>query len=142
MNYKHGHAPSGKRTPTLGAFHEMHKRCYKPKNKRYPLYGGRGITVCERWQDFNNFLLDMGEKPSGMSLDRINNDGPYSPKNCRWASAKTQARNRRTSKIIKFNGEEKSLAEWCELIGLNYTRTLGRINKCGWPIERAFNTFD
>lgn len=116
----------------------MFARCYNHNDKRYDRYGGRGITVCERWQDFDKFLLDMGEKPNGMTLDRIDNNGSYSPENCKWSTPKEQARNRHTSKIIEYHGQSKSLAEWCELLGLNYIRTLGRINNCKWPIERAF----
>lgn len=75
----------------------MKKRCVNPNNIDYRYYGGRGITFCERWLDFSNFLEDMGEKPSGLTLDRIDSDGHYEPTNCRWASRKEQSRNRRRS---------------------------------------------
>ena len=139
MNYKHGHCPvPGKRSSTLETWHDMLRRTTDPKRRSYHRYGGRGISVCDRWQDFKNFFEDMGEKPNGMSLERIDNAGNYEPSNCRWATAKEQARNRRTSKLITFNNETKPLATWCEELGLNYIRTLGRINNCKWSIEKAF----
>jgi hypothetical protein len=105
------HGLSG--TPTHSIWKGMRKRCYNERCKKYPRYGGRGITICERWQDYKNFLADMGPRPSPQhSIDRIDNDGNYEPGNCRWATNKQQANNTRTNRFIAFENETKTLAEW------------------------------
>lgn len=94
---RHGHTKSGTQSPTYNSWHAMLSRCYHPSNVSYADYGGRGISVCERWHLFDNFLADMGERPEGKTLDRYpNNDGNYEPGNCRWATRKEQNANRRT----------------------------------------------
>lgn len=93
---------------------EMRRRCNDPKRKDYPRYGGRGITVCDRWDNFASFLTDMGEKPEGMTLDRIDNDGNYEPGNCRWATPKEQAKNRRGPSISKRNKSGIIGVSWCK----------------------------
>ena len=96
---KHGHNTKNKRTPEYNIWAMMIQRCENPKNKNYPDYGGRGVTVCERWKTFENFLADMGERPSpNHSLERVDNNKGYSPENCIWADKTIQARNQRTSK--------------------------------------------
>lgn len=95
---KHGHAreDKGDRHPLYRTWQGMRERCRDPGNVSYKYYGGRGITVCERWESFENFLADMGEKPSpDLTLDRIDNDGNYEPGNCRWATPEQQTKNRR-----------------------------------------------
>lgn len=116
----------------------MRNRCNNPKNKSFFKYGGRGITVCERWELFTNFLADMGPRPSlRHSIERKDNNGPYSPENCEWAVPKTQARNRRTSRLIEFEGVTKTLAEWSESTGLSAGTIIRRIDVSGWTIKEA-----
>ncbi len=93
-------------------------RCYNESEPGYQAYGGRGITVCERWLTFANFHADMGDPPAGLSLDRVDNDAGYSPENCRWADRKVQARNRRSSLNVTIAGETKTMAEWLEDRGI------------------------
>lgn len=91
----HGHKRRGLSSPTYVSWSRMMQRCNDPNSNRWSLYGGRGITVCPQWRTFQGFLADMGERPPGKTLDRINVDGNYEPDNCRWATASEQARNRR-----------------------------------------------
>jgi hypothetical protein len=119
----------------------MRSRCDNARDHGYPRYGGRGIRVCQRWRtSFEQFFADMGPKPSPThSLDRINNDGDYEPRNCRWASKATQSRNRGSNRLLTLNGETKPLIEWAEAIGVTHrTLTMRLLNK--WPIEKALTT--
>ena len=135
---RHGHARHGRVTRTYKTWLGMKDRCNNPNNRAYGNYGGRGITVCERWRGengFENFLEDMGTKPKGLSLDRIDNNGNYEPGNCRWATSKQQARNYRRNHNITFRGQTKTLREWSEETGINYGTLSKRIRN--WPIEKA-----
>ncbi len=120
------------------AYCHMMKRT---RDKSNHLYGGRGISVCERWTlSLQSFMDDMGPAPSPKhSVDRYpDKNGNYEPGNCRWATPKQQARNRRSNRFIEYNGQTKSLAEWCEELGMTYDVVIQRILKLGWSVERAF----
>ncbi len=135
MRIKHGHGRRSSQTRIWRAWKSMLQRCEAPNNRGYSRYGGRGISVCERWHDFSNFLADMGERPEGLTLDRINNDGNYEPGNCRWATIKEQSRNKSTNRFIEFNGERRCLTEWAEVLGIKTGTLQARLKK--WPIEQA-----
>lgn len=121
---RHGHSQPP--TAIYRAWTAMKTRCNNKAAASWPDYGGRGIKVCERWMhSFENFLADMGEKPRGMTLDRINNDGNYEPGNCRWATASEQVTNRRATHLITYGGETMCLAFWARRFGV-YESTLRR----------------
>lgn len=117
-------------------WHGMFARCENPKSKSFQNYGGRGISVCERWQRFENFLKDMGRAPTGKSIDRIDNDGDYSPESCRWATRKQQSQNRRMRKTLTLHGETKRLFEWSAERKIKYSTLRSRLS-AGWNIEKA-----
>jgi hypothetical protein len=106
--------------PLYHTWHQMMRRCHNEKSHAYKYYGGRGIFVDKRWHDVRNFIEDMIEKPKGMSLDRINNNGPYSKDNCRWATAKMQAMNTRKTKFATILGETKTVYTWMKLLNISY----------------------
>lgn len=120
------------------AWCNMHQRCYNPKCRKYPVYGARGIKVCERWRSsFAAFLEDMGDPPAGMTLDRIDVNGDYEPGNCRWATPKQQCRNKRNNRLLTAFGVTRTLAEWAEVNGIPDYRIQQRIDHEGWAVERA-----
>ena len=127
-------------TPTYAAWIDMKTRCGNEKIKGYHSYGGRGIKVCDTWESFENFLADMGERPAGLSLDRIDNNGDYAPDNCRWATKNQQARNKRNNRLLSFKGETRCLSEWAEIQGIKITTLFQRLYAYGWSTERALST--
>jgi hypothetical protein len=133
----HGHAPIRKASPTYRSWNRMRARCLKPTATQWKHYGGRGITVCKRWESFENFLADMGERPSlKHSIDRIDNSGNYEPGNCRWATMQEQCNNRRSSRMIEYDGVTMSLADWARKVGIKYQLLLQRLNR-GWSAQDA-----
>lgn len=139
-NYKHGHGSPGQTSSTWKSWQAMRQRCNYPKDICYKNYGGRGIKVCSGWQNsFVNFLSDMGERPNGFVLDRIDNEKGYDISNCRWSSILDSARNKTNLLYIEFNGEKKCLKEWCLILGLNYQAVYKRLFNYNWSVSEAFS---
>lgn len=139
-NRRHGMSGHHK-TKEYRAWVNMRQRCTNPRRKDFPQYGGRGITVCDRWnQSFDAFLADMGCAPSPQhSLDRIDNNGAYEPCNCRWATDSEQRRNKRTNQLVTFDGRTQPMADWAHEYGVDYFAFRKRLVR-GWSVERALTT--
>jgi len=131
--FKHGHYG----TRTYRIWVNMKTRCTNPSNRFFYRYGGRGITMCDKWQDFEGFYDDMGACPDGMTIERINNDLGYSADNCRWATMKDQANNRKSNIKIEIDGVTKNLKEWSEHFGVKYCNVYSRY-KQGLPQSEWF----
>ncbi len=129
---RHGH----RNTLMYGVWQTMRARCQNPATLYYANYGGRGIKVCERWNYYLNFLADMGERPHGMTLDRIDNDGDYSPDNCRWATRVEQMNNSRINRFITVNGERLTVAQAARKTGIA-ANVINRRLGLGWPEDVA-----
>lgn len=125
----HGHATGGKHSPTFVVWHSMRARCGNPKHPSFHNYGGRGIKVCERWESFEAFLEDMGERPKGMTLDREDNDGDYCPQNCRWVSMKDNSNNRRNNRLLTLHGKTHTVAQWAALTGIKEGTIRARLHR-------------
>lgn len=129
--YAHGRKP----TREYASWTQMKYRCGNPKCKNYLKYGGRGIRVCEEWKSFDRFYADMGPRPEGTSLDRIDNNGNYEPGNCRWATHAIQMANRRCTVWVEFNGEKNCIRQWALKLGLGERLLLRRYRKGTRPPE-------
>lgn len=133
----HGHA--AKPSPEYKAWQSMLQRCENTLNEHYKDYGGRGITVCERWQKFENFYADMGPRSPGLSLDRKDNNKNYEPNNCRWITIKEQQSNRRNNRWMEFRGIKLTISGWAEFLGVTRRLLQNRID-LGWNVERIITT--
>lgn len=124
-------------------YNGMKQRCLNPNNPDYKHYGERGVKICQEWMDdfmsFYIWSMKNGYKDE-LSIDRINVDGNYEPNNCRWATAKEQSNNTRSNRKVLYNGEEHTIAEWADILNLDYKTVSRRISQEGWDVERAFNT--
>ncbi len=129
-----------KKMPDHGSWRAMWERCTNTKYRKYNLYGGRGITVCDRWKSFQNFIDDMGYKPDKKySIERKDSNANYCPENCLWATQKEQMRNTSKNKFLTFNGITKCVSEWCEELGITISAVVNRLEH-GWIIERTLST--
>lgn len=132
---KHGHAKA--KSAEYKIWCDMRHRCADIDNKDY---GGRGIAVCDRWEDFGAFYSDMGKRPRRTdTIERIDNDGDYEPGNCRWATRREQANNRRSNRIVEFRGAPMPLKDAARLAGLPYLAVWLRIVRRGWSVQRALS---
>jgi hypothetical protein len=122
-------------------WNRMMHRCYDTKHHKYARYGARGIKLCDEWKNnydtFYNWAINNGFQ-LGLSIDRINNDGNYEPSNCRWATRKQQMRNTSRTKYLTYKGETRSMAEWCEILNLNYDKVASRLHR-GKTVDQAFS---
>ena len=143
-SYKHGHTTGNKLSPTWGSWSSMIDRCYTKSTTKYASYGGSGITVCDRWREkdgFSNFLADMGERPDGCTLDRIDGSKGYYPDNCRWATPLMQANNQKSNVKVNINGVDMNVSEAMRHYGI-YTKSgvyYARLQR-GWTVDDTFNT--
>lgn len=138
-NTRHGHSSPATRSHTYRSWESMKARCSNPKDPSFVNYGARGIIVCKRWVKFENFLADMGERPRGTTLDRLEVNGNYSPLNCRWSVPRIQQRNKRTNRLVEFNGNCVPLVVVAEQSGIPYHRLWERIVRRGWTVQDAIN---
>jgi hypothetical protein len=135
-NWRHGHSRKAGQSATYHSWRSMMMRCYNKNCDGYKYWGGRGITVCESWHNFANFLADMGEKPKGSSLDRIHNQRGYEPTNCRWATPSEQSLNRRSAHLLTYLGETLSVSVWARRLGCDPHVIAKRIKR-GWDVAHA-----
>lgn len=134
---RHGQA----RTPTYKIWLGIRARCLNPNDTAFHNYGGRGITIDPRWDDFLRFLADMGERPPGMDIDRIDNNGPYAPDNCRWVTRSINLRNTRRNRFVEVAGVRMSVAEAAETLGISRTNIAVYVHNKGVSHQEALNYY-
>lgn len=126
-------------TPTYTAWEAIIQRCTNPNSVGFHLWGGRGIKVCKRWRKFENFLVDMGEKPPKHDIGRVNNNGNYKPSNCVWQTRKENLNNTRRNVFVRWNGKRLTVTQLAELVGIRYGTLRYRIVDAGWPVNKAIS---
>ncbi len=137
--FKHGHSTKSQTSKTYRTWSNMLTRCNNPKTRGYENYGGRGITVCQRWWKFVNFLEDMGEAPKGHQIDRTDNDGNYCKSNCRWVTPASNSRNKRSNHLVVFMGKTQCLSVWSKETGIA-ADVIRRRLKRGWSTTKSLTT--
>jgi hypothetical protein len=137
-HFVHGHAGNNV-SPTYKTWRGMKLRCNNPSNASYKNYGAKGISYCERWETFELFLEDMGERPEGMTLDRKDRSKDYCLENCRWATRKEQSQDRSITVWIEHDGRKLCLSDWAAETGIGLTTLKYRLD-AGWSVERALTT--
>lgn len=137
----HGYSRSRDGLPsrTYNSWCAMKKRCNNPNSSNYHLYGARGVTYDPRWEKFENFLEDMGERPKGMTLGRIDNEKGYFKENCAWETIEQQNNNKQNSRLITFEEQTMSIAQWAKKLGIHRNNILRRLD-AGWSIEKTLTT--
>lgn len=137
--FRHGATTHNSVSKEYAVWASMRRRCDNPRNPSYPRYGARGITVCERWTRFENFIADMGPCPVGLTLERIDNAKGYEPSNCKWATYGEQNRNTSQTRWMTLNGVTMCMQDWCHRTGLTRNTINSRI-RLGWSVERILTT--
>lgn len=138
---RHGESRRSDRSPTYAVWIAMRDRCLNEHATHWPSYGGRGIGICQRWLDsYEAFLSDMGQRPTGLTIDRIDPDGDYEPDNCRWATRKEQQRNRRITRSLTICGETIPVVSACEIYGIKSNTVIGAARRMNVSRTEAFYT--
>lgn len=138
---KHGQSIKGRVSSEYRIWQMMLDRCYNPNNQAFHHYGGRGVRVCDRWRhDFRAFYADMGPRPVGMEIDRQDNNGNYDPSNCRWVTPIQNQNNKRTNRLLTYQGKTLTLSQWARLVGAAPGALLSRIDRSGMTVEEALST--